>query len=757
MVTPMPRTARACLCVGLLLAVPAAAQPFYQLVEEALDLPVDFRPRTMAWNDYDSDGRPDLFIAEGGTPEWGRIALLHNEGNGRFANRSAQVQGDIPVQQKGGGAVFGDHDNDGDHDLYLPVGVYRGDLAAANPLLDNDRGTLSALAATGDLADVLPTDNAIWLDYDRDGLLDLYTGNLSCFDDEPWVHNRLYRNTGSGFADVTRAAGLETVMQEGCGGSNGGMAAADFDDDGWPDIYVGVFADPNRLFVNQGDGTFVEHTVDSGIGRTGNSLSFGDYDLDGFLDVVTVGDGSGGLYRNQGHFGHWLRVELVGTESNRSAIGARLRATAGDLSQTREVLGGRGYEQDELVAHFGLGRHSWVDTMEIRWPSGRTEVVEDIPADQQVRIIEGQGRFHPVRAALWLQAPPDSFAASQPARVRALVRPAPFEEGARVTRVTADLSPLGGSAAVALAPAGDGTYRLNASLVAAGPHGLKPLSVLIEQETSLGPYWTSLSQTVLLAPAADLPIATESGRWSAQLVGITTLGPAATGQVLEGATALGLEGRGFTVEFTPPAPVVPAGYRALRFALHPGDATVGGRLVLLAVFSFADDTRLSLSLADTALVDHLSRPGAQRVAGGRVAAGCPWRRRAHLLDPAVGQPAGQLLPGRHAPSECRAADTGAYRGLRAAYRYRTTGPGAGAELPQPLQRRHRHRLCLAAAPAGGTGGLQRVRPAGGDPDPGSAPGRPLCRALGGPPKWRRGVGLGAVSLPAAGREPGRIT
>ena len=93
-------------------------------------------------------------------------------------------------------------------------------------------------------------------------------------------------------------------------------------------------------------------------------------DLDGLLDVWVEGR----LYRNRGNHNHWLRVELVGIKSNRNGIGARLIATSGNLTQMREILGGTGYTQDELVAHFGLGARTKVDRLEIRWPSRQVVV-----------------------------------------------------------------------------------------------------------------------------------------------------------------------------------------------------------------------------------------------------------------------------------------------------------------------------------------------------------------------------------------------
>ena len=119
---------------------------------------------------------------------------------------------------------------------------------------------------------------------------------------------------------------------------------ADIDNDGDLDLLT---ARPHFLYLNNGDGTFVERTAQSGIADVGFTVSFGDYDLDGSLDVLFGSNSTilspGRLYRNNGNTNHYLRVELMGTKSNRNGIGARLVATSGALKQMREILGGLGY------------------------------------------------------------------------------------------------------------------------------------------------------------------------------------------------------------------------------------------------------------------------------------------------------------------------------------------------------------------------------------------------------------------------------
>ena len=237
-------------------------------------------------------------------------------------------------------------------------------------------------------------------------------------------------------------------------------------------------------------------------------MAVGDFDEDGFVDLFYPSFNRilASFYRNNGNNNHWLRIELSGIESNRNGIGARLFANAGDLRQMREILGGLGLRQNERVAHFGLAQHTQVDRLEIRWPSGQVDVLENIPADQKIRVIEGQGDYHIVHSTIWERRPPTALVAGSTGELTAVVRPALFEAQSRITRVTADLSSVGGPMAFDLNPEEDGTYRLNAPYQVAGPNRVETVWVTIEQATSLGPYWTKLAAQIEVWPAADLSV-----------------------------------------------------------------------------------------------------------------------------------------------------------------------------------------------------------------------------------------------------------
>ena len=128
----------------------------------------------------------------------------------------------------------------------------------------------------------------------------------------------------------------------------------------------------------------------------------GDYDGDGFVDAMFGAE----TYRNQSTGNHYLAIDLVGVESNRDGMGGRVFATTGEVRQMRELFSIDGYNQDELKLYFGLGEHTTVDQVEVCWPSGQVDVIDNIPADQTVRIIEGRGQWYTAERTVWETPPP---------------------------------------------------------------------------------------------------------------------------------------------------------------------------------------------------------------------------------------------------------------------------------------------------------------------------------------------------------------
>jgi len=711
--SPSPSQRWLGLCLGLTLVIAGqlgAQETFFTVTPELMrDNPDGTRGGTVG--DYNNDGWPDGF---GGDWNESDVFLFTNH-QGRLFTVSGdrfEFDQDIPLPTNGGrptdgwggGPVFGDYDNDGDLDLYLPVGKWINEGPRQNRLMRNDRGIFVDVTALAGLIHEVSSDNAIWLDYDNDGQLDLYVGHLAGEGDvDPSARNLLYGNLGDGtFADVTAAAGLDVQLSDG-GGSNGGMVAADFDGDGWPDLYIGVFAASNRLFHNDGQGKFVDATTaeigdvgeafgigvgdinndglldiyqvaggeigersllllnlgggqflditegageglrDTGLGgsvadidndgdidlmrvsgrnlflnvgdlrfedvtessglpNANETLSFFDFDNDGDLDVFRPNSKRRGqiAVNNRGQDRHWLRVELVGIQSNRSGIGGVVRAVAGDLSQVRPILGGLGYYQDELVAHFGLGGQERVDRLEIHWPSGEVDAFTDIPADQKIRVFEGREQYHVVHPSEWVSSP---LVVGRRAELEATVKPALFEADAQITALTVDLSALGGSADARFVDQGDGSYALRQVIPEVkGSIRVEVIEVLIDQSTSLGPYWIRLAGTVTVLPAGDLSVFDDAinSEWELVHNSRIEVDPASTSTVHEGTTALELVGSGsgsWKVGFSRSVPVNPLGYAAVHFAFHPGESTV------------PDDPRFEVELielvARVSLLDHV--------------------------------------------------------------------------------------------------------------------------------------------------------
>jgi len=229
----------------------------------------------------------------------------------------------------------------------------------------------------------------------------------------PVERPRLYRNNGDGtFADATAAAGLDAVLF-GMGANYG-----DLDNDGWLDVYVGTGAPdlrsivPNRMFRNQQGERFEDVTFAGGFGhiQKGHGVGFGDFDRDGDQDVHAVISGAvegdnfrNALFENPGHDHHlWITADLVGTASNRSAIGARLRITASDRTGTtrtlyRTVDTGGSFGASCLQQEIGLGTATRIDTLVITWPNAQrtTQTVTDLAVNQRLRLEEGAE--HPER------------------------------------------------------------------------------------------------------------------------------------------------------------------------------------------------------------------------------------------------------------------------------------------------------------------------------------------------------------------------
>ncbi|HUA14884.1 MAG TPA: CRTAC1 family protein [Verrucomicrobiae bacterium] len=499
-------------------------------------------PETMgpgcAFIDYDNDGYPDILLINGedfpGHPHEGAtpLKLYHNNHDGTFTDVTRRAG--LAVSMFGLGVAVGDYDNDGYDDIFVSA------LGQSHLFHNNGNGTFTDVTKSAGMwgPNEFST-SAAWVDYDRDGKLDLVVANyvqwsektdLYCTIDgthksycTPESYKgasvRLWHNLGGGkFEDATQKAGMGDPTSKSLG-----IAVLDYNDDGWPDILIANDTQPNKLYLNKKNGTFEERGVTAGIGfsedgvaragmgvdaadydhsghpsvlisnfanqmvslyhnegnglfvdeapqsevgratlitlgfgcfffdydndgwpdifvadghiedgvesvqkrvkfaepahlfrnlgggkftevtdrmgkafaapRVARAAAYGDIDNDGFLDVlVTTNAGPAYLFHNEGGTNHSLRVKLVGTKSNRDGIGSVVRVGAGGSKQVKMLRSGSSYlAQSELVLTFGLASGTKADSVEIDWPSGLVDHLSNVEAGQTVTVQEGKG------------------------------------------------------------------------------------------------------------------------------------------------------------------------------------------------------------------------------------------------------------------------------------------------------------------------------------------------------------------------------
>lgn len=321
------------------------------------------------WLDFEGDGDIDIFCNTGAYP-----LLYLNDGNGDFIESAAGMGFHDP---SGISASAADMNNDGFTDIYCS------NYGTANRLYLNLAGEdVDDISFSAHVADF---DNGVsqsWGDYDQDGYMDLYASNIQA------NRNNLYKNLGDEtFEDVTYDAGVADH------GDARTSAWVDFDNDGLLDLFTTNHIEPNMLFKNNGDGTFTDVATDWNIQdpEDGFGISWADYDHDGDQDILISGHTySVQLLRNDGYnTNHYLDVQLQGIFDNTNGIGSRITLYNGENMAIREMNGGRGARcQDDLRAHFGLGNDDQVDSLLVRWPSGMMQMVYNIEIDQNITIVQ---------------------------------------------------------------------------------------------------------------------------------------------------------------------------------------------------------------------------------------------------------------------------------------------------------------------------------------------------------------------------------
>jgi enediyne biosynthesis protein E4 len=433
----------------------------------------------VAVGDYNNDGFPDLYVTQ-----YGRSILYRNNGNGTFSDVTREAG--VGVQGWASSAVWFDYDNDGRLDLF--VGQFAGFdkdtgcgigsdgkrhycIPRIFPSMpswlfhNNGDGTFTDVSKESGIANRLGKAwGAIATDVNNDGRLDLFVANDT-------VGNFLFMNRGDGrFEEVGLRADI-AYSADGRARSGMGVDSADFDEDGWMDLFVAnIDEEIFSLYRNNRDGTFDDQAMALGVGMatrwmSGWGVRFMDYDNDGNLDLflangfpddlveefssqvkyheplllfqnmggkyqnvseqsgpvfgksfsargmavgdfnndggidvlVGVNDGAPILLRNNvGKENHWLGVRLVGTKSNRDAIGARITYKAGDLTRRRMKVGGGSFmSSHDPRMLLGCGKQDKLDWLEVRWPQpgGGVERFTKIPADRYITIIEGAGEW----------------------------------------------------------------------------------------------------------------------------------------------------------------------------------------------------------------------------------------------------------------------------------------------------------------------------------------------------------------------------
>ncbi len=374
-----------------------------------------FRPtQTATWFDYNNDGWIDLFIGNESTEgDPNPCELYRNNGDGTFTNVAAECGVAFVAYVKG--VTSGDYNNDGRPDLYLSLRNER------NVLLRNDgKGAgpngwkftdVTEAAGVGAPIYSFPT----WFfDYDNDGWLDIFVAGYNinnvgdiCADylglPNGGEKAKLYRNKGDGtFEDVTKSAHLDRILH--AMGCNFG----DLDNDGYLDFYIGTGDPnlativPNRMFRNAEGRFFQDVTTSGGFGhlQKGHGVAFADFNNDGFQDVFEVMGGAYAgdsfqrvLYENPGHGNHWIKLKLEGVQSNRSAIGARIKITIQEKGRTRAIFktvnSGGSFGANPLRQDIGLGQAEKIVGAEILWPSSKLQQLEKLEPDSGYFVREG--------------------------------------------------------------------------------------------------------------------------------------------------------------------------------------------------------------------------------------------------------------------------------------------------------------------------------------------------------------------------------
>jgi len=386
-----------------------------------------------AFGDYDGDGHLDLYLCnyldmnfnQLPAPGSGKFCfylgkpticgpkgipgaadvLYRNNGDGTFAEVSDKAGVAEKKRLPGLGVIWADIDNDHDLDLYVandaePNYLY---LNRGNGTFE-EKGMISGLALSGDGREQASMGLDV-ADYDNDGRMDVFATHFAS------DYSTLYHNEGN---LVWEDATLKAQLRKSYGVLVGwGTRFADFNNDGWKDIYHSnghvypflknsefreKYGQPGTFFLNQKSGTFLDVSLRAGAGiqtaKSSRGVAFADVDNDGDVDVLISNmDDAPQLLRNdQAESNHWLMFKMNGKKSNRDGIGARITVVTGAMEQIWEIKRTVGiYSTSDPRAHFGLGSAAKADVVRVLWPSGKTQEFKNVPADEHYVIDEERG------------------------------------------------------------------------------------------------------------------------------------------------------------------------------------------------------------------------------------------------------------------------------------------------------------------------------------------------------------------------------
>ena len=363
------------------------------------------------WLDYDNDGLLDLYVGNylNFDPEYkyyyapdgfpGPLAydsqkdvLYHNQGDGTFEDVTEKM-GIIDIDGRAMGVGAADYDDDGFVDIYVA------NDHTVNFLWHNDQGKgftdKGVMSGTGfsQAGEATVSMSVDFADYNGDELLDMFIS-----DDN---YCSLYKNLGNGvFSDKSYFSGISVASGQFVGWSS---SFFDYDNDGDVDIFKSngelkhTYGQEDQLFENIGEGKFQDVSVERSKyfreENVGRGACLGDYDNDGDIDIfiVNLDSHSKFIRNNKGNQNNWITLNLIGQTSNRDGVGSRIKITAGGKVQTAQKKSTTGYlSQNDSRIHFGLVKNDIVEKIEIKWPSGKFQILENVKANQILTIKEPQ-------------------------------------------------------------------------------------------------------------------------------------------------------------------------------------------------------------------------------------------------------------------------------------------------------------------------------------------------------------------------------